>query len=87
MLFALCFFIVRIIFGFYVTIELWFVFVLRDYYKTRTNINGIPKYAWISILFINVLFHILNLWWFSVIVKSGIKAYKKAKNQNPSKKD
>ena len=77
MLFGLFFFFIRIIFGIYVTIELWCVFVFRDYYKYSTNIDGIPNYIWISILIINFLFHILNFYWFYVIIKGGIKMFKK----------
>ena len=63
------FFVVRIIFGSYITRELWLVFVFRDENDPNvTNINAIPKFIWISMLVINVLFHCLNLHWFTFII-------------------
>ena len=68
-LFALAFIFCRIIVGVFCTIEMWQIF----YFQTKNvNFECIHPFIWQSILFINALFHILNFYWFWLIIKQAL---------------
>jgi len=81
LIFAITFFIIRIVIGSYVTYELWKVFIFQN---QKVDIYCIPSWLSYSVLFVNILFHILNLYWFAIIVGNSFnkKEYKKENNTN-----
>jgi len=68
--FAVSFFVCRIVVGTYVTYEMWSVFVFG---WMNTEVHCVPKWIWQLVLLINALFHLLNLYWFTIIISSACR--------------
>mmetsp|Transcript_20137 Transcript_20137/g.32152 ORF Transcript_20137/g.32152 Transcript_20137/m.32152 type:complete len:277 (+) Transcript_20137:64-894(+) len=66
MLFMSSFFVFRIVIGSMVSFELWSIFVFES---TDVDHKDIPVWFSRTILVINALFHVLNLYWFTYICK------------------
>lgn len=74
--FAFLFFIVRIIFGTYMTIQLLHAYILKP---NTIEWNCVPPYKYWAAVIINILFHCLNLHWFRLIVSKAVKVWKQGK--------
>ena len=66
LLFAATFFIFRIIIGSFVTYEMWAIFVFKS---VDVDHEQVPQWFYQTVLFINLLFHCLNIYWFIQIIK------------------
>eukprot|EP01084_Bolivina_argentea_P171427 296994_1 len=71
LLFAITFFIFRIIIGSFVTYELWAIFVFES---VDVDHKDVPAWFYNTILLINLLFHCLNIYWFCYIVKTAVSS-------------
>lgn len=74
LLFAATFFIFRILIGSFVTYELWSIFVFQS---VDVHHDDVPAWFANTVLFVNALFHCLNIYWFSHIVKVATNTIKK----------
>merc|ERR1712154_209312 len=66
LLFVIAFFVFRIIIGSFVTYELWAIFVFKS---VDVDHKDVPSWFYNTVLCINLLFHILNIYWFTHIIK------------------
>lgn len=66
-LFLITFFIFRILIGSFVTYELWAIFVFES--MPNVDHNDVPSWFSTTVIWINLLFHVLNIYWFTHIVK------------------
>eukprot|EP00483_Globobulimina_turgida_P004981 UN04991 len=69
-IFAFLFFIVRIVYGSYITIQLLDAYVLKS---SRMEWDCVPPYKYWTAVGINLSFHCLNLHWFLLNVDKAIK--------------
>jgi len=79
LLFAATFFVLRIVFGLYITFEAYDILVFRRVFVDVDNHCCHPVLVFIG-LFVNILFHILNFYWFAKIIEKALEAFKGGKN-------
>lgn len=70
-LFLVTFFIFRILIGSFVTYELWSIFIFES---IDVDHKDVPSWFYCTVLFINLLFHCLNLYWFKHILTVAINS-------------
>lgn len=79
-IFAFLFFVVRILFGTYMTIQLLHAYILKP---KSIEWNCVPPYKYWTAVIINILFHLLNLYWFKLVVAKAIKVWKTSAFEKP----
>jgi len=78
LIFAVIFFVVRIVFGLYITFESFDVMIFRRVFW-NVDTSCCPYWPVITGLSVNVLFHVLNFYWFGKIVEKALESFKGGK--------
>ncbi|ETO21401.1 hypothetical protein RFI_15804, partial [Reticulomyxa filosa] len=79
LIFAMAFFVIRIIFGLYITVEGFDVLVFRKIFW-KVDVSCCQTWPVSIGLFLNILFHLLNFHWFGKIVEKALESVKSGQN-------
>ena len=71
--FAFLFFVIRIVWGSWITLQLLDAYIMKP---TYIEWNCVPPYKYWTAVMINISFHLLNLHWFRLIVAKAIRVWK-----------
>jgi len=75
-IFAFLFFVVRICYGSYITVQLLHAYILKP---DSIEWDCVPPYKYWTAVLINIAFHCLNLYWFNLIVAKAFKVWRQGK--------